>query len=204
MFIHPTAIVETKNIGKNVHIGPFSYIGERVIIEDNCKILGHVSIGNPAQYKETRFEDAGNFITIGAGTEIREFVTINLPTYSKTVIGENCFLMANVHIPHDCQVGHDTVFVVGAAIGGRSIIGNYCYFGLNCSVHNRSEIGDYCVVGAGSFFKGKSEAGIIWAGVPAKPSKLNMVGIERNASNEMKYLLVSKAEEYLIRLRNHE
>ena len=201
MFIHPTAIVETKNIGKNVHIGPFSYIGERVIIEDNCKILGHASIGNPAQYKETRFEDSGNPIVIGAGTEIREFVTINLPTYGKTVIGKNCFLMANVHIPHDCEVGHDTVFVVGAAIGGRSKIGNYCYFGLNCSVHNKSEIGDYCVVGAGSFFKGKSDAGLIWAGVPAKAIKINKVGIERNTSDDMKEIVMLNAKKALHEIR---
>lgn len=182
MFIHPTAIVETDNIGKDVSIGPFTYISKRVIIGDRCKILGHASIGNSAQYKETRFEDSGNFITIGAGTEIREFVTINLPTYGNTIIGENCFLMANVHIPHDCEVGHDVVFVVGAAIGGRTKIGNYCYFGLNCSVHNRSEIGDYTVIGANSFFKGIAEPGLIWGGVPAKAIKVNMVGIERSFS----------------------
>jgi len=138
---------------------------------------------------------------IGEGTEIREFVTINLPTFGNTIIGKNCFLMANVHIPHDCEVGHDTVFVVGAAIGGRSKIGNYCYFGLNCSVHNRAELGDYCVVGASSFFKGYSDSGLIWAGVPAKAIKVNTVGIERNSPNEMKKILISNAERALERLR---
>lgn len=197
MFIHRSSIVETDKLGKNVYIGPYTYIGKRVVIGDNCKILGHASIGNPAQYKETRFEDAGNLITIGAGTEIREFVTINLPTYGNTVIGKNCFLMANVHIPHDCEIGHDTVFVVGAAIGGRSKIGNYCYFGLNCSVHNKSEIGDYTVIGASSFFKGKTKGGLIWAGVPAKAIKVNTVGIERNAPGEDKLYIITDAMEAL-------
>jgi len=197
MFIHKTSIVETELVGKNVYIGPYTYIGKRVSLGDNCKILGHASIGNPAQYKETRFEDVGNLIKIGSGTEIREFVTINLPTYGNTIIGENCFLMANVHIPHDCDVGHDTVFVVGSAIGGRSKIGNYCYFGLNCSVHNRSEIGDYTVIGASSFFKGKTQGGLIWAGVPAKAIKVNKVGIERNVDPEMLHDILINAEETL-------
>jgi UDP-N-acetylglucosamine acyltransferase len=196
--IHPTAIVETDQIGENVTIGPFTYISERVIIKDNCKILGHASIGNPAQYKETRFEDSGNLITIGEGTEIREFVTINLPTYGNTIIGKNCFLMANVHIPHDCEIGNDVIFVVGTAIGGRSKIGNYCYFGLNCSVHNKSVIGDYTVIGAASFFKGNSGSGLVWAGVPAKPLKVNTVGISRNAPSKDKDKILQFAEKNLI------
>lgn len=203
MYIHPTSIVETKDIGKNVYIGPYTYISERVIIEDNCKIIGHASIGNPAQYKEVRFADVGNKIIIGEATEIREFVTINLPTYGNTIIGKNCFLMANVHIPHDCEVGHDVIFVVGAAIGGRTKIGNYCYFGLNCSVHNKSEIGDYCVVGASSFFKGKSDPGLIWAGVPAKAIKINSVGIERNAPDDMKQSIISNAKVSLDRYKGN-
>ncbi len=194
MFIHRTSIVESQNIGKNVHIGPFTYISKRVIIKDNCKIIGHASIGNPAQYKETRFEDEGHSIIIEEGTEIREFVTINLPTFANTVIGKNCLLMANVHIPHDCEVGHDNVFVVGAAIGGRTKIGNYCYFGLNCSVHNKSEIGDYSVIGASSFFKGITKGGLIWGGVPAKAIKINQIGIERNAPNNILNTVLKNAE----------
>ena len=196
-FIHPTAIVETKSIGKDVHIGPFCYINERVIIEDNCKILGHASIGNPAQYKVPRFKDAGNPVIIGKGTEIREFVTINLPTYGITSIGKNCLLMANVHIPHDCKVGNDVIFVVGAAIGGRSKIGNYCYFGLNATMHNVSEIGDYSMIGANSFFKGKAPGGLIWVGTPAKAIKINIVGIERNAPVDQQEKLILEARKSL-------
>jgi len=197
MLIHPTAVVETKNIGKDVYIGPFCYISERVIIQDGCKLYGHCSLGAPAQYKEVRFEDSGNPIIIGSGTEIREFVTVNLPTFGTTKIGNNCLLMANVHIPHDCEVDDDVVFVVGAAIGGRTKIGKHCYFGLNSSVHNKSTLGDYCVVGAGSFFKGYSEPGLIWAGVPARAIKVNMVGIQRNAPDDMKDILIRNAEEDL-------
>lgn len=201
MFIHPTAIVETKNIGKDVHVGPFCYVSERVILEDGCRLVGHSSIGRSAQYKEARFEDAGEPITIGAGTEIREFVTVNAPTYGKTSIGSNCFLMANVHVPHDCEIGNDVILVVGAAIGGRSKIGNNCYLGLNSSMHNKSELGDYSVVGAGSFFKGIAPAGLIWAGVPARALKVNMVGLERNAPEDELESIVKQAEEYLRRLK---
>jgi len=189
--------VETEDIGNNVHIGPFCYISERVSIGNDCKILGHASIGNPAQYKVPRFEDEGNPIIIGDGTQIREFVAINLPTYNTTRIGKNCFLMANVHVPHDCEIGNEVVLVVGAALGGRCKIGDYCYFGLNSSIHNRSEIGNHSVVGAGSFFKGKAPGGIIWAGVPARPIKVNKVGIERNASEDLRGGLITEANEFL-------
>ncbi|RLC20945.1 MAG: hypothetical protein DRH56_09930 [Deltaproteobacteria bacterium] len=199
--IHPTSVVETKRIGSNVYIGPFVYISKRVIIEDNCKIFAHASIGAPAQYKQPRFEDEGKPIIIGAGTEIREFVTINLPTYGETKVGRNCFLMANVHIPHDCEVGHDVIFAVGTAIGGRSRIGNYCYFGLNCSVHNRSIIGDYTMIGAGSFFKGDSGVGLVWAGVPARPIKVNKVGIKRYAPPNIQDKILQQAQELFEKFR---
>jgi UDP-N-acetylglucosamine acyltransferase len=179
--IHPTAIVETRNIGKNVSIGPYSCIAERVVIGDGCKIYGHASIGNPPQYKGKTYQDCGGRIVIEDGVEIREFVTINLPTIRDTVIGKGSLLMANVHIGHDCQIGKDCIFVVGAALGGLVTVGNFCYFGLNSSVHPEAEIADYCLVGAGSFFKGRSKIGLIWAGVPAKAVKINRIGIERNA-----------------------
>lgn len=202
MFIHSTAIVETTNIGSDVYIGPFCYVSERVVLGDGCRLLGHSSIGNPAQYKSARFEDAGNPIIISEGTEIREFVTVNLPTYGVTKIGKNCLLMANVHIPHDCEIGNDVVFVVGAAIGGRTNIGNHCYFGLNSTVHNKSELGDYSVVGASSFFKGKAPAGLIWAGVPARAIKVNSVGIERNAPEQEVEFIKRQAEAALRGINN--
>lgn len=201
MFIHPTAVVETKDIGKDVYIGPFCYIGDNVTIEDGCVLYGHCSIGGPAQYKPALPEYNALPIHVGAGTEIREFVTINRPTTSKTVVGHRCFLMANVHIPHDCIVGNDVVFVVGAAIGGFTEIGDHCYIGLNATTHNKSVLGDYCVVGASSFFKGNSPAGLIWAGVPARALKVNSVGIERNAPKDLRTKILNSAEDALVILR---
>ncbi len=196
-FIHPTAIVDTESIGKNVHIGPFCYIGRNVTIEDDCILFGHCSIGAPAQYKPAVSEYDDRPITIGAGTEIREFVTINRPTTGETHLGKKCLLMANVHIPHDCVTGDNVVFVVGAAIGGHTKIGSNCYIGLNATMHNKSELGDYSIIGASSFFKGKAPGGLVWVGVPARAIKVNTIGIVRNAPVELKDKIIIEAEEAL-------
>ena len=205
-------VIKTSNIGTNVDIGPFCYIDKNVTIGDNtiiepfcyisgttiigrnCK-LSHCSIGKDPQYKYGH--TSNGIIEIKDNVEIREFVTINSPTKDKTFIGNNCLLMANSHVPHDCYIDEYTVVVVGAAIGGNSKIGRHCVIGLNASLHQDSVLEDYCMIGANSFFKGTGKAGVIYAGVPAKPIKVNLVGITRYAYDYEKEQLKSNALYYI-------
>lgn len=181
--IHRTAVVESSNIGEGTEIGPFTYISSRVVIGKNCKIYG-ASIGLPGEHP-AGVEDPGGIIVIGDNVEIREGVTINTPLFGETTtIGHNCYLMAKSHVGHDAQLNNSVVLHTGAVVGGHSTIGKFCYLGLNCSTHPFAELGDYCIIGANSFYKGKSPTAVVWAGTPAKPLKVNTIGLDRHGPED--------------------
>jgi len=194
--IHPTAIVETDRIGKNVEIGAFSYITERVVIGDNVKIFPHVILGTLAHVNEGK--DYGRDLIIKSGTIIRELSNANTPFGDKdSVIGEDCFLMAQVHITHDVDIGEQTIFGAGTTTGGHFTCGKRAYLGLNAVTHQFAHVGAYCMVGAGSFFKGKSPRGLIWVGSPARPIKINTVGLTRYAKEQERNEIIAEAQEFL-------
>lgn len=196
IFIHSTSIVKTKEIGAGTYIGPFCNISERVVVGENCKLVGWSSIGNPGEFKVMP-KDSGNPIIIGNGVEIREFVTINTPIGDVTKIGDNCFLMTKSHVGHDSVLENDVVLSCGSLVGGHSYIGSYCYLGLNASTHQYAKLGDYSIVGANSFFKGKSPMGITWGGVPAVPLKVNLKNIEDNAPLKIRLSIVNEANKFI-------
>lgn len=201
--VHPTAVVETYDIGEGTYIGPFTYISSRVKIGKNCKIYG-ASIGLPGEHPNGA-EDKGGIVEIYDNVEIREYVTINAPLFTdRTILENGCYLMAKSHVGHDAWLKERVVLHTGSIIGGHSIIGKYCYMGLNCSTHPFAVLGDYCIVGANGVYKGESPAAIVWAGVPAKPIKVNMVGLDRHAGAKEKVILVSSAEEFLLEFSNNK
>jgi len=195
-FIHSSAIVKTKNIGEGSYIGPFCNITERVVIEKNCKLIGWVSIGSAGQFKNPP-KDCGNSVIIESGTEIREFVTINAPMDEITKVGRDSLLMTTCHVSHDTVLGHDVVLASGAHIAGYANVGNYCYIGLNASMHQFAKLGDYSIIGGNSFFKGESPMGITWAGVPARPIKVNLINIEKNVKKEERQSIIIIAEQFI-------
>ena len=193
--IHPTAIVETDCIGEGTEIGPFCYISKDVVIGKNCKLYGSCSIGTPAQFKEKK--KAAGKVLIGNNVEIREYVVINLPTKVCTTISDNCLLMCHTHVGHDSFLHNDVTLVTGACLAGHTTIGKYSVVGLNASTHQYSNIGEFCMIGANTLFKGTSPSGIIWVGVPAKPLKLNKVGLDRYATEKETKTITQTALEYL-------
>jgi len=195
------SVIETKEIGPGTKIGPFCYISARVIIGNSCNIVGHSSIGREAQWVGGPV-DLGNPVVIGDRTEIREFVTINTPVAEITRIGSDCLLMANCHVGHDCVLEDGVTIVVGAALAGYTHIGAFCHIGLNASTHQYANLGSYSIVGANSFFKGTSAAGVIWAGVPARPIKVNEKGISRYAPVNEKDQIAAIAEAFLKEYRS--
>ena len=181
MYIHPTAVVETSDIGEGSYIGPFTYISKRVKIGKNCRIY-NASIGLPGEHPNDH-EDKDGIVLIGDNVEIREYVTISAPIFGGyTQIDDGCYLMAKSHVGHDAWLKNRVVLHTGAVIGGHSVIGKYCYMGLNCSTHPFAVLGDFCMVGANGIYKGESPAAIVWAGVPCKPLKVNKVGLDRHCS----------------------
>ena len=141
----------------------------------------------------------GSTVSIGDGTVLRENVIINLPAKNDlTVIGSNCYLMNTCFVGHDCIIGNHVTLCPHACVAGHVIIGDYTTIGMNSSIHQGSTIGKCCMIGAGAFFKGSSPDGITWVGVPAKPIKVNTVGIERSGLSETeKKDMISNAQLFI-------
>jgi len=152
---------------------------------------------NEPDWKGKKSNPDGQVI-IGDGTEIREYVVINKPTESYTKIGNNCYIMSQVFIGHDCDIGDNVQLNPGCSIAGFVTIGDNSHVGMNASVHQRSIIGKYCMIGAGSFFKGESPDGIVWGGVPSIPIKVNTIGIEKSSlSDSDKKSLIEVGEQFI-------
>lgn len=137
-------------------------------------------------------------VIIGNDTVTRENVIINLPATHTTTIGSNCYIMNTVFIGHDSVLGDNVTVAPHACIAGYVTIGDYSFIGMNSSIHQKSNIGKCCMIGAGSFFKGNSPDGITWAGVPAKPIKVNIIGIcKSKLLNTEKENMISRAQLFI-------
>ncbi|ACO04478.1 MAG TPA: acyl-ACP--UDP-N-acetylglucosamine O-acyltransferase [Persephonella sp.] len=168
--IHPTSIVSPKaKLGVNVKIGPFCVIEEDVEIGDNTELESHVSvkryttIGSDCKIHEGSviggipqhlgFKGEETYVRIGNNVTIREYVTIHRGTSFDdgiTKIDDNSYLMAYVHIAHDCKVGHDTILANAVTLAGHVKIGNYVFIGGLTPIHQFCRVGDYAMVGGAS------------------------------------------------------
>ncbi len=141
-------------IGDNVEIGDGSHIQHHVVISENtkigmnCKIYPFTSIGTDPQ--DITFKGEETFVEIGNNNLIREFVTINRGTSKGgglTRIGDNNYLMAYVHIAHDCKIGNNTIFINGATLAGHVEVEDNAVIGAFSSVHQFVRIGRNSYIG---------------------------------------------------------
>jgi UDP-N-acetylglucosamine acyltransferase len=164
--IHPTAIIEDGAIiGQNVSVGPFSYIGKNVTLEENVKVYAHVIIdgytsigtntiifpnaiiGMPPQ--DIKFKDEITYVLIGKDCIIRENVTIHSGTKqskSVTKIGNNCFLMVDSHVAHDCEIGDNVILINQATLAGHTTVGDYAIIGGLSALHQHVRIGKHAFI----------------------------------------------------------
>ncbi len=165
-YIHPDAI-----IGNNVTIEPFTTIQKNVVIGDNtwigpnvtlmegarigknCKIYPSAVISAAPQ--DLKYAGEVTETHIGDNTVIRECVTISRGTNDKhkTVIGNNCLIMAYVHIAHDCIIGNNCILVNAVQIGGHVEIDEYAVVGGSSAVHQFTKIGTSVMISGGSLVR---------------------------------------------------
>ena len=146
--IHPTAIVEPgAQLGADCEIMAHAIVTKHCVLGDRVVVHPFAVIGGDPQYlKFDRASATG--VRIGAGTVLREHVTINrsiLPGQA-TVIGENCFFMAASHAAHDCQVGNSVVLANAALLAGHVSVGDHTFFGGGAAVHQFCRIGESVMV----------------------------------------------------------
>ena len=218
--IHPTAIVSPKaEIGANVSIGPFSVIADNVCIGDgteigphatidpystigeNCRIFQFASIGAIPQ--SLKFEGEKTLLTIGRGTTIREFVTINRGTVfggGITEVGEENFIMAYCHIAHDCKTGRKVILANAATLAGHITIGDFATIGGIVAIHQFVRIGDYAFVGGASAVVKDVPPFVIAAGDRASLHGLNTVGLKRQGFTPAALSALKKAYRIIFRI----
>lgn len=162
-YVHPEAKIASNvviepfvNIEKNVEIGEGTWIGSNVTIMEgarigkNCKIFPGAVISAIPQ--DLKFEGEKTLVKIGDHVTIREFVTINRGTKAsgETVVGNNCLLMAYVHIAHDCKLGNNVILANACNLAGHIEIGDFAIVGGMSAVHQFVHIGKHTMISGGS------------------------------------------------------
>jgi UDP-N-acetylglucosamine acyltransferase len=201
---HPTAIIsDSASIDDGVVIGPYAVIGDNVTIGSGTRIDSHVvingptgigrdnhiyqfaSIGDDPQDKKYRGEPTR--LTIGDRNTIREFCTISRGTtqdLGDTVLGDDNWIMAYVHIAHDCVVGNKTIMANNVTLAGHVHVGDWVIFGGFSGAHQFTKIGEHAFLGMYSGVNRDVPAYTMVSGQPAVPRGINSEGLKRRDFSE--------------------
>jgi len=198
--IHPSAIVNPHaEIDDGVSIGPFCIVSEGVHIKKGTKLISHViiegnteigencivypytSIGLPPQ--DLKYKGEKTSVKIGNDNIIREYITIHRASVGGdgvTIIGNKNFLMAYVHIAHDCKIGSNVIMANAATLGGHVVVEDFAFIGGLVAIHQFTRIGTYAMVGGFSGVGQDILPYTIASGARAKLFGLNTIGLKRN------------------------
>tara|TARA_B000000475_G_scaffold152547_1_gene122826 strand:- start:345 stop:1118 length:774 start_codon:yes stop_codon:yes gene_type:complete len=197
--IHKTAIISKKAIiGSNVSIGAYSIIGDNVEIGDGTIIANHVLIEGPTKVgrdnkifsfnaiggdpQDKKYNNELTSLEIGDKNTIREYCTINRGTSqdkNKTSIGNNNWIMAYVHIAHDCVIGNNAIFANNATLAGHVEVGDWAIFGGFTGAHQFTKIGAHSFIGMNTLTTKDIPAYIMAEGQPIRPRGVNIEGLKR-------------------------
>lgn len=197
--IHASAIISaTATIADDVEIGPFCVIGDNVEIGKGCKIDSHVVINGPTVIGEDnhiyqfasigddpqdkKYANEPTRLHIGDRNTIREFCTISRGTTQdagETLIGDDNWIMAYVHIAHDCVVGSQTIMANNATLAGHVHVGDWVICGGFTGIHQFCKIGAHAFLGMFSSINRDVPAYTLVSGQPAEPKGINSEGLKR-------------------------
>ncbi|MDO4640485.1 MAG: acyl-ACP--UDP-N-acetylglucosamine O-acyltransferase [Neisseria sp.] len=197
--IHQSAIVDPKaELDSSVKVGPYTVIGPHVRIGANTEIgshvviEGHTTIGENnrifqfaslgAQPQDKKYQNESTRLIIGNGNTIREFTTFNTGTVTgigETRIGDDNWLMAYVHIAHDCVIGNHTIFANNASLAGHVTIGDWVILGGYTLVFQFCIIGEHAMTAFAAGVHKDVPPYVMAAGYRAEPSGLNTEGMRR-------------------------
>ena len=216
--IHPLAVVDPEaKLGDNNVIGPFCVIDKNVELGDNNKLLNNVTlhfgarIGNGNEFfpgasistkpQDLKFKGEKSYVFIGDRTTIREGVTVHRATGEgeETRIGNDCLLMATVHIAHNCLVGNHVIMSNAAMLAGHVVVEDNAVIGGMTGVHQFVKIGRNAMVGGMSRLVQDVVPYTIVNGQPAQVYGLNNVGITRAGISMESRRALKKAYKLLYR-----
>jgi len=197
--IHPSAVVSPHaQIGEGCRIGPYTVVGDDVVlgagvvVESHCVIDGRTRIGDEAYIypfvsiglppQDLKFAGEETETQIGRRTRIREFVTIHRGTAGGggiTKIGDDCFLMAQAHVAHDCLIGNHVIMANAATLAGHVTVFDRANIGAYSGVHQFCRVGREAYIGGYSVVVKDALPFALTVGNHAKCYGLNKVGVRR-------------------------
>ncbi|MCF8173801.1 MAG: acyl-ACP--UDP-N-acetylglucosamine O-acyltransferase [Burkholderiaceae bacterium] len=213
MSVHPSAVVHpAARLGRGVSVGAYSIIGEHVEVGDDTVIGPHVvvsghtrigqsnrifqfcSIGEAPQDKKYAGEPTR--LEIGDRNTIREFCTLNCGTAQDvgvTRLGDDNWIMAYVHLAHDCQVGNQTIFANNAQLAGHVHVGDWAILGGFTVVHQFVRIGAHSITAMGTILLQDLPPYVMAAGNPGEPRAINAEGLKRRGFSAAAVTAVKRA-----------
>lgn len=184
--IHPSVVIDPfVTIEANVEIGEGTWIGSNVTIMDgarigkNCRIFpGAVVSGIP---QDLKFRGEETTAIIGDNTTLRECVTVNRGTAAKgrTVVGNNCLIMAYSHVAHDCIVGDNVIISNATQLAGEVIVDNFAVIGGGSLVHQFCHIGPHVMLQGGALVNKDIPPYVKAAREPISYTGVNSIGLRR-------------------------
>lgn len=217
--IHATAIIDaTAELDSSVEVGAYSVIGANVKINSGTRIASHVAINGPTtigknnhifQYsslgeapQDKKYQGEPTLLEIGDDNTIREFCTFNRGTVQDkgtTKIGNDNWIMAYVHIAHDCQIGNHTIFANNASLAGHVDVYDYAILGGFTLIHQFCKIGSHVITAVGSVVFKDIPPYVTAAGYDAKPHGINAEGLKRRGYSADSILQIKRAYKALYR-----
>jgi len=191
-YIHPDA-----QIGKNVTVDPFAYIAGNVVVGDetwvgpNATILDGARIGKSCKIfptavvsgipQDLKFRGEETTAELGDRTTVREGVTVNRGTAAvgKTIVGNDCLLMAYAHVGHDCAIGNNCIIGNSSGLAGEVKIEEWAILSGGTLVHQFTRIGAHVIIGGGSKVRTDVPPFIKADRDPLSYMGLNSVGLTR-------------------------
>ncbi|GAB1394822.1 acyl-ACP--UDP-N-acetylglucosamine O-acyltransferase [Rhodocyclaceae bacterium] len=217
--IHPTALVDAgARLGENVEIGAYSVIGANVEIGDGTWIGPHVVINGPTKIgrenrifqfaslgeepQDKKYAGEPTTLEIGDRNTIREFCTFNRGTtqdVGATRVGNDNWIMAYVHIAHDCQVGNQTIFANNAQLAGHVQVGDWAILGGFTVVHQFVRIGAHSMTAMGTILLQDLPPYVTASGNPSAPHGINSEGLKRRGFSAEAIAALKRAYKALYR-----
>lgn len=217
--IHPTAIVHPgARLASDVAVGPYAVIGDEVEIDAGSSIGAHTVIQGPTRIgrdnrifqfaslgeipQDKKYRGERTALEIGNGNTIREFCTFNRGTVQDagvTRVGDDNWIMAYVHIAHDCQVGSHTVFANNAQLAGHVHVGDHAILGGFTGVHQYVHVGAHVITAVGTVVLQDIPPFVTAAGNTAKPYGINAEGLKRRGYDAETIAQIKRAYKTLYR-----
>lgn len=217
--IHTTAIVDTKaELDSSVNVGPYTVIGPHVkvaagtTIGPHCVIEGHTTIGRDNRIfqfnslgaipQDKKYAGEPCELVIGDRNTIREFCTFNIGSPGDTGVtrvGDDNWLMAYVHLAHDCVVGNNTIFANNSQLAGHVHVGDWAILGGFTVVHQFVKIGAHSMTAMCTLLFADLPPFVMCQGQPASARSMNYEGLRRRGFSPERVTAVKAMHKALYR-----